>query len=246
MAEARPDVVFQVAGTRRNDVPALLELNVAGTANLLDVVSASPGVRVVVVGSAAEYGRLPDDELPARESTPLQPVTSYGVAKAAQTMLALRPHVDAVVARVFNIAGPGEPTTLVGGAIASQIAEVERTGSPGTIDIGEVEAERDFVDVRDAARALVAIAERGTHGEAYNICSGRAIRVGDVLDKLLSRARVHIDIRVDPGRGAHSDIRRMFGSPVKLVETTGWLSSWTLDETLADLLDSWRVRAVTT
>jgi GDP-4-dehydro-6-deoxy-D-mannose reductase len=235
--ETRPDVVFHVAGTDRTDLAALLEVNVLGTANLL-----ATGTRVVVAGSAAEYGHIPNDELPATESAALRPVSFYGIAKAAQTMLALLADGDAIVARLFNITGPDEPPTLVGGAIASQIAAVERTGLPGTIDVGNVEAERDFVDVRDAAHALVAVAERGEAGEAYNVCSGTLTRIRDVLDQLLGRAYVRIEARFDPAREPESDTPRMFGSPAKLVESTGWSASWPLGETLADLLESWRRR----
>lgn len=237
VAETRPDVVFHVAGAERNDIAALLEVNVLGTANLLSCA----GVRIVVTGSAAEYGRIPDDELPATEAAPLRPASSYGTAKAAQTLLAQGLESDAVIARVFNITGPGEPPALVGGAIASQIAELERTGSPGTIEVGNLEAERDFVDVRDAARALVAVAERGAAGEAYNICTGTPTRVADVLEHLLARARVRVKARFDPARATRSDNPRMYGSPAKLAVTAGWTTSHQLEDTLGELLDSWRL-----
>jgi GDP-4-dehydro-6-deoxy-D-mannose reductase len=238
---ARPDLVFHVAGAPTNDFDELLAVSVAGTARLLDAVDATAGKpRVVIAGSAAEYGAVGADELPVAEAARPRPVSPYGVAKAAQTLVAMRPDADALVARVFNISGPGEPPSLATGAFASQIVELERGGRGGEIAVGDLDPERDFLDVRDAARALVAIAERGRPREAYNVCSGVATAIGDVLAMLIAEAEVPVRPRVDPARAARPGVPRMVGSAAKLTADTGWAPSISLEQTLADLLAAYR------
>lgn len=241
LARAAPDLIVNAADTHHDDFDALLAVHVAGTARLLDSVRGSgSSVRVVAIGSAAEYGRVEADQIPVDEAVPPRPVSPYGIAKAAQTLVALRPGVDAVVARIFNVCGPGEPRSLVCGAFASQIAELERTGHGGTIGVGDLTAQRDFIDVRDAARAVLAIAERGQPGEAYNVCSGIATSIRDVFDLLCAKAGVPIEPRLEEGRAARPDVPRMVGSPAKLAAVTGWTSAISLDRTLDDLLASYR------
>jgi GDP-4-dehydro-6-deoxy-D-mannose reductase len=241
LAEAAADTIFQVAAPAPGDFEALLDVQVAGTARLLDAVHASGrAARVVTVGSAAEYGSVQAGELPVDETVPLRPVSLYGVTKVAQTLVALRPGVDAIVARLFNISGPGEPRSLVSGAFASQIAELERDGRGGPIAVGDLTPERDFVDVRDAAGALVALAERGVPGEMYNVCSGVPTSIGEVLELLTGQATVSVEPRFDPARAARTDVPRMVGSAAKLARATGWAPRISLERTLADVLGSYR------
>ena len=241
VASADPDLIVNAADTAHDDFGALLAVHVAGTASLLDAARASGrAVRVVVIGSAAEYGVVEADQIPVDEAVPPRPVSPYGIAKAAQTLVALRPGANSVVARMFNLCGPGEPRSLVCGAFASQIVDLERTGHGGTIGVGDLTAERDFIDVRDAARAVLAIAERGQPGEAYNVCSGIATSIGDVLVLLCSKAEVPVEPRFEPARAARPDVRQMVGSPAKLAALTGWTSAISLEQTLDDLLASYR------
>jgi GDP-4-dehydro-6-deoxy-D-mannose reductase len=238
---ARPDVVFHAAGSPLEKFDRLLSLNVAGTQGLLDAITASGrAARVVVVGSASEYGSVGAQRLPVDESHALRPVSLYGVAKAAQTLVALRPGNDATVGRVFNVSGPGEPRSLVGGAFAAQIAELERGGAGGEIAVGDLSADRDFVDVRDAARALVALAERGAPGEVYNVCSGVSTPIRDVVATLIAVAEVPVEARLDPDRAVRPHVPRMVGSPTKVRSATGWSPTISLEQTLADVLASYR------
>jgi GDP-4-dehydro-6-deoxy-D-mannose reductase len=236
-----PDVIFHSAGAALDDFDQLLAVHVAGTARLLDAVRASGRpARVVVVGSAAEYGNVAAGELPVQETLPPRPVSRYGVAKAAQTLVALCPGSEALVARVFNLCGPDEPRSLVCGAFAAQIVELERTGRGGVIAVGDLSADRDFVDVRDAASALIALAEHGDAGEAYNVCSGTATPIRDVLSLLSGEAQVPVEARFDPRRAARPQVPRMVGSAGKLTSVTGWAPTIPLAHTLAELLATYR------
>jgi GDP-4-dehydro-6-deoxy-D-mannose reductase len=241
VTEARPDAIFHLAGAPLDSVDELLAVHVAGTARLLDAVrTTKASARVIVVGSAAEYGAVQSSELPVVESVRPRPRSLYGIAKTAQTLVALRPGVDAVVGRLFNISGPDEPPSLVCGSFASQIAKLERGGDGGAVTVGALEPRRDFVDVRDAARALVALAERGRPGEAYNVCSGVATQIGEVLSMLAGRAEVTVEPRYDPARGGGPGIPTMVGSAAKLAADTGWEPLISLEQTLGDLLAWYR------
>lgn len=236
-----PDVIFHSAGAALDDFDQLLAVHVAGTARLLDAVRASGRpARVVLVGSAAEYGNVEAGDLPVQETLPPRPVSRYGVAKAAQTLVALCPGPEAVVARVFNVCGPDEPRSLVCGAFAGQIAGLERTGRGGVIAVGDLSADRDFLDVRDAAGALIALAEHGEAGEAYNVCSGIAMPIRDVLSLLIVHAQVPVEARFDPRRAARPQVPRMVGSAAKLASVTGWTPAIPLAQTLAELLATYR------
>ena len=236
-----PDVVFHVAGAPKNDLDELLAVQVAGTQRLLEAAAAAdPSARVVVAGSAAEYGHVPAEDLPVTEAIPLRPASLYGVAKAGQSLLALRPGTGAIVARVFNISGPGEPPGLVAGAFAEQIVELERAGRSGTIAVGDLTAERDFVDVRDAATALAALGAQGRLGEAYNVCSGVATAISDLFQLLAEDARVKVEAQHDTARAAAVNVPRIVGSAAKLTAATGWKPQIRLSETLSDTLASYR------
>jgi GDP-4-dehydro-6-deoxy-D-mannose reductase len=234
-------VIFHAAGAALDDFDQLLAVHVAGTARLLDAVRATGRpARVILAGSAAEYGSVTAGDLPVQETLPARPVSRYGIAKAAQTLVALCPGSEALVARVFNVCGPDEPRSLVCGAFAAQIAVLERTGRGGVIDVGDLSANRDFVDVRDAARALIALAEQGAAGEAYNVCSGTATPISKVLSLLTAQAQVPVEARLDPPRAARPRVPRMVGSAAKLMSVTGWTPTIPLEQTLAEVLDNYR------
>ena len=241
LSQAGADTIFQVAAPAPSDFEALLDVQVAGTARLLDAVHAAGAAgRVVTVGSAAEYGAVEAGELPVEETAAPRPVSLYGVAKTAQTLVSLCPGSGALVARLFNVSGPGEPRSLVCGAFASQIAELECDRRGGAIAVGDLTPERDFVDVRDAAEALVALAERGAPGEVYNVCSGVPTSIGEVLEQLSRQATVAVEPRFDRARAAGSDVPRMVGSAAKLAQATGWAPRIALEQTLAHVLGAYR------
>jgi GDP-4-dehydro-6-deoxy-D-mannose reductase len=244
LESARPTHVFHAAGAPgTRDTARLGGAHVASTFNLLEAVRRLPSRRrptVVVVGSAAEYGLVSPKELPIREDSPLRPATPYGWSKHFQDELA-RSYADhgvrVVTARLFNLLGPGLPEHLSAGSFGRQIAAIEHGRRPARLMVGRLDSKRDFIDVRDAARALRLLAERGKTGEAYNVCSGASVSIRSLLQRLLASSRERIGVTEDKGRRRSGDPADVFGSCEKLRRTTGWRPriDWrsSLDETLA-------------
>jgi GDP-4-dehydro-6-deoxy-D-mannose reductase len=219
-----------------------LRTNVLGTHHLLDAVrQVAPDTRVVVVTSAMIY--QPSAE-PLSEQAPLVPASPYGLSKLAQDQLALRAAIDdglqVVVARPFNHIGPGQDPTFATSSFARQIALIEAGSAPPVIHVGNLDAERDLTDVRDVVDAYVSLLERGTAGRAYNICSGTACRIGDVLDLLIDMARVPVTRSLDPERLRPSDVPRLVGNSSRIQEELGWTPTRRLAQSLRDTLDWWR------
>jgi GDP-4-dehydro-6-deoxy-D-mannose reductase len=244
IGEVRPGVVFHLAGAERTgSLEELLDVNVTGTQRLLAAVArAAPGARVVIAGSSAEYGVAPASELPLDERGALRPLGPYGVSKCAQSLLALaaaRAGADIVVTRTFNLVGPGEPATLVCAAFASQIAAREAGSEQGPLTVGNLDSERDFVDVRDAVRAYVLAALHGSRGEIYNVCSGTPTRISNVLSMLIKKARTPIEV-AQPVPGSPADVPIQIGDASRLAAAAGWTAVFTLDQSLDDLLEWWR------
>jgi GDP-4-dehydro-6-deoxy-D-mannose reductase len=242
---AQPSVIYHCAGlphvaeSWRNAAHAL-QVNVMGTHHLLDAVRAeTPDCKVVVVGSALVYRQA---EHALREDDPLGPSNPYGVSKLAQEMLGLRAATFAVIARSFNHAGPRQQASFVTSSFARQIAEIEAGLSEPTLRVGNLDARRDLMDVRDTVRAYEALARRGTAGRPYNICSGVAHRVGDLLEMLLQRARTRVSVVLDPARLRPSDNPVVLGDPTRLREETGWRPEIPIEQTMDDLLAWWRTQ----
>lgn len=244
---ARPDWVFHMAGAPASPSwDAMVLGQIRPAAALLAAVAATPEPRprVIVPGSAAEYGALPRTALPAREDGPMSPVNPYGVAKLAQSELARAFHrrgLDVVVARLFNILGPGLHPSLSISSFTRQIAEIELGRRPPVLETGNLSARRDFLPVEDAARALLAVARRGRSGEAYNICTGRSLAIAEVVAHLLKLARVPIRVVTRAGRLRPMDIPDLPGSYAKL-RRLGWAPRGDLDACLAAMLAHDRAR----
>lgn len=245
VAEAAPAAIFHLAGlVRGRDLQRLLAVNVMGTDAVLKAASqCQTQPTVVIPGSAAEYGVLAGD-VPVTEMAPLRPNSAYGVSKIAQTMTGLsyarRGDVPVVVGRIFNITGPAEPKVMLCGAVAGQIAAIEAGDVPPVLQIGNLSPYRDYVDIRDAVRALWLLWQKGQSGEVYNICSGEPRQVQSVVDALIAQARVPLTVQPDPARQRPSDIPFCAGNPSKLAEATGWTPERSLEATLRDTLDWWR------
>jgi GDP-4-dehydro-6-deoxy-D-mannose reductase len=219
-----------------------LEANVLATHVLLRSVERhAPDARLLVPSSALIYK---PDAAPLGEDHPLLPRTPYGVSKLAQEMLALRARQDrglqAFIARPFNHIGPGQGASLVASAFARQIAEAESGLSEPVIHVGNLDAKRDLTDVRDTIRAYETIVNRGVPGRVYNVCSGRACRVQDLLDGLLDLSTTRVEVKVDPDRLRPSDTPLLVGDPSRIATELGWRAEIPLDRTLADLLAHWR------
>ena len=246
VGQVQPDYIFHLAALIKSEsLTDLLAVNVLGTQNVLDaLVAARPEARVLVTGSCAEYGAPLPGELPIRESNPLRPLSPYGVSKVAQSLLAAqyvyRHDLTVIRTRTFNLTGPGEPETLVCSAFAKQIAAIEKTGAPGTMRVGNLSAQRDLVDVRDAVRAYWLLVQHGQPGEVYNVCCGRAVYIRDVLEILLGLARVAVGVDLASSDRARMDVPMQQGNPEKLESTTHWSPGIPLKQSLQELLDKWR------
>jgi len=236
VAEIAPAVVLHLAGrTPPATSDQLYRSNTMATVHLLDALrAAGRPTRVVLVGSAAELGPVPVEHLPVAEDYPCRPAEAYGLSKLLATAagLAARPPLEVVVARVFNPIGPGLPRSQALGRFAAELAD---GSGPLRLRVGDLEARRDFVDARDVAVALIALAARGRAGRVYHVGTGRSRRVGDGLARLIALSGREVTVEADPaianGRGpadSRADVRRI-GSEA------GWTAEIPWETSLADL-----------
>ncbi len=249
----RPDRIYHLAGQAfvgdswANPWPTL-ETNLRSQVNLSEaVLAARLEPRLLVLGSAEEYGRVALEDLPIRETCPLRPDSPYSVSKVGQDYLGLQYHLssglDVVRARPFNHIGPRQNSKFVAPAFASQIAAIEAGRQPAMLRVGNLEARRDFTDVRDMVRAYALALDHGEAGEVYNIGSGQSRTIRDLLTTLLSLARVEITVEVDPDRLRPSDVPEMRCDASKFRACTGWEPRIPFEHSLRDLLDYERARA---
>jgi GDP-4-dehydro-6-deoxy-D-mannose reductase len=176
-----------------------------------------------------------------REHDPLAPSDPYGISKLAQEMIGARATwCPVLLARSFNHAGPRQSPSYVTSSFARQIAEIEAGLRDPVLQVGNLESRRDITDVRDTVRAYRRMIDAAVPGRPYNVCSGRAYRVADLLDRLIEMAAVHVRIEVDPTRLRPSDTPVLLGDPSRLQQDTGWRPEIPIDRTLGDLLEYWR------
>ena len=240
----RPSVVFHLAGR----TPPALDLefeqgNTRATVGLLDALqSSSQPVRVVLVGSAAELGPVPVADLPVGESWPCRPVGAYGLSKwlASAAGLAAREPLEVVVARLFNPIGPGMPESQALGRFARALAQGE---GPTTLTVGDLDARRDFIDVRDVAEALVSLATRGDSGRVFHVGTGQSRRVGDGLDRLIALSGRTVLIQGDPGFGSPTGPSDSRADITRITTEVGWSPRIGWEQSLADLWAKARGRA---
>jgi GDP-4-dehydro-6-deoxy-D-mannose reductase len=249
----RPEVVYHLAalshvGESWSDPAAVFRVNIDGTAHVLDAARAADVRRVVVVGSAEEYGRVAERDLPLQEDAPLRPTTPYGVSKIAASFLGLQAHLahdlDVVRVRPFSHTGPGQSDRFVVPALAARIAEAER-GQRDEILVGSLDPVRDVSDVRDVVRAYRLLAARGEAGEVYNVCSGRGVSIREIAELLLAAARRSLRLTVSADLVRPVEVPRLVGDPSRVHAATGWVPEISLAETLAAVLDDARERAIT-
>lgn len=247
--EARPDEVYHLAGASHvgqswDRTAETFSTNVLGTHHLVEALRhVVPGARTLFPCTALVYRQTP---AAITEDSPIGPASPYALSKLAQEMLGLRAWEGdgqaVVITRSFNHVGPGQAPSFFSSSFARQVAEIEAGRAEPVILVGNLDAERDLTDVRDTVQAYRALMRRGRPGRIYNVCSGRAYRVGDILDQLVSRARVPVEVRVDPARLRPSDTPRVLGDPKRIHDETGWSASIPIGRTLDDVLDDWRCR----
>jgi GDP-4-dehydro-6-deoxy-D-mannose reductase len=223
------------------------ELNIQCQLNLMEALRRwTPTCRTLVVTSNEVYGLVRPEDLPIDEATPLRPNSPYGVSKVAQDMMALQywysHRLPTLRARSFNHIGPDQADDFVASAFARQIAEIEAGLHAPVVAVGNLDAQRDFTDVRDVVRAYWLLLERGEAGEVYNVGSGQSRPARWLLETLLELTPVKVEITVDPARLRPSDVPVSTCDNRRLVTATGWQPQIDLRDSLRDLLDFWRVQ----
>ncbi len=248
----RPDWIFHLAAqsfvpTSWSAPTESLTTNILGQLNIFEAVRRL-GVkcRIQLACSSEEYGMVSPDEVPIKETNPLRPLSPYAVSKVAQDMLGYQYwmswKVDSVRTRGFIQVGPGRGPVFVASDFAKQIAVIEKGRKPPVLYVGNLEAKRDFSDVRDMVRAYWLALEKCEPGEVYNICTGRAWSIREVLDLLLSMTQAKIEVRQDQARLRPSDVPILLGDNSKFVKATGWQPTIPFEQTLRDMLEYWRAR----
>jgi GDP-4-dehydro-6-deoxy-D-mannose reductase len=244
---SRPDAILHLAAISSvadawRDPGAVTEVNVGGTRNLLAAASAAaPGARFVLVSSAEVYGAVPEHQQPIGEDTPPRPRSPYAESKLAAEAVALAAELDTVVARPFPHIGPGQDERFAIASFASQIAAIER-GAPPLLRVGNLEARRDLSDVRDVVGAYLALLGATGTAKIYNVGSGRAWRIGEVLTSLLTLAEREIEVVPDPERLRPADTPLLLGDASRIERDLGWHTERPLEQTLLDILTYFRER----
>jgi GDP-4-dehydro-6-deoxy-D-mannose reductase len=256
LAEARPEGVIHLAAQASGalslaDPTGAFAVNAVGTLNVLEAARRSAfGGPLLTVSSSEAYGRIPLGR-PADESSPLRPVSPYGVSKAAADhaaqAYALAYGLKVVRARSFSHTGPGQSPVFVAPGWAQHIAQAEARSAAGgrgpfVLKVGNLDPVRDLGDVRDAVEAYLDLLEKGRPGEAYNVSTGQGIKLRDLLEGLRNLARVPLGVESDAGRQRPMDIPYLVGDRKKISLDVGWTPRRTLAETLEWLLEDWRVR----
>lgn len=248
--DIKPDSIFHLAGltfdpNSRESPEKFYITNVFGTINLLEAVRQlriDPLIHIAC--SSAEYGLILGNENPIKETNPFRPISPYAISKLAQDMVGYQYYKNyglrIIRTRAFNITGPGEREDFVCSNFACQIAMIEKGKQEPIIYVGNLEAERDFLDIRDVVKGYWLASDKGIPGEVYNVCSGKAYSIGEILDILLQMTKNDIIVRQDSKRRRPSDIPLQVGSFEKLRKQTGWKPIIPLEETLKDLLNYWR------
>jgi GDP-4-dehydro-6-deoxy-D-mannose reductase len=199
-----------------------------------------------IAGSSEEYGLVFPEELPIKETNALRPLSPYGVSKVAQDLLAYQYFksygLKAVRTRAFNHTGPRRPEVFVTSNFAKQIVEIEKGKRKPVIYVGNLNAVRDFSDVRDVVRAYSLALDKGVPGEVYNIASGKGLKIQELLDKLVALSNVDLKIEQDTQRLRPADVELLIGSPEKFQKATGWKPEIPFEKTLKDMLNYWRER----
>ena len=250
--EVKPDRIFHLAA--QSFVPTSwvaptesLTTNIIGQLNIFEAVKKlriKPLIQIAC--SSEEYGLVHESELPIRETNPLRPLSPYAVSKVGQDMLGyqywMSYRMPIVRTRGFNHEGPRRGPVFVSSDFAKQIADIEKGRKAPVIRVGNLEARRDFSDVRDVVRAYWLALEKGEPGEVYNICAGRAWTIRELLDFLLSLTKAKVKVEQDPARMRPSDVPVLLGDAGKFRKATGWEPEIPFEQTLRDLLEHWRQR----
>lgn len=250
ISRIKPDYIFHLAA--QSFVPTswvspsvTLEVNIVGSANLFEAVKQAGIDPVIQIAcSSEEYGLVHPNEVPIKETNPLRPLSPYAVSKLAMDYLGYQYYqsykVRVVRTRGFNHTGPRRGDTFAESNFAKQIAMIEKGKQEPVIHVGNLDASRDYTDVRDMVKGYLLAVEKCDPGDVYNICTGSDIKIRDMLNMLLSFSKIKVDIKPDPSRMRPSDVPVLIGDNTKFVKITGWEPTVPFDKTMEDLLNYWR------
>ncbi|HYJ32271.1 MAG TPA: GDP-mannose 4,6-dehydratase [Candidatus Binatia bacterium] len=250
--ETRPDWIFHLAA--QSFVPTSwtaptesLVTNILGQLNIFEAVKKLHLMpKIQLACSSEEYGLVHENELPIKETNPLRPLSPYAVSKVGQDMLGYQYWMSfklpVIRTRGFNHEGPRRGPVFVCSDFAKQIADIEKGRRPPVVRVGNLDARRDFTDVRDIVRAYWLALEKGEPGEVYNLCSGRAWTIREMLDMLLAMSTAKIKVETDPARMRPSDVPVLLGDATRFRNRTGWEPAIPFEQTMRDLLAYWRER----
>ena len=248
--QIRPDEIYHLAAQSSVSVawrnPQLtIDVNIKGAVNLMDALRElfyKP--KVVVIGSGEEYGHIREGQTPICEETNLRPGNIYAATKACQNMIgtiySTAYDLEIVLVRAFNHIGPGQASIFVVSDFCRQVAEIEKGLRPPVMYVGNLSAKRDFTDVRDIVRAYALLGEYGVKGETYNIGSGHAVEIRDILQRIINLSSVEISVETDPAKIRPVDVPIIEADISKIHELTGWKPEIPLDRTIEEVLNGWR------
>ena len=246
----KPDYIFHLAAQSSvalswRDPKSTVDTNIIGAINLINAIQQSGYTpRVLIAGSGEEYGRVRENDIPIKESAALSPCNVYAVTKACQNMMASiysRAYaLPLVMTRSFNHIGPGQSRQFVVADFCSQVVEIEQGKRDHVIRVGNLSAKRDFTDVRDVVKAYCRLIQYGKSGETYNVGSGRAISIQEILDIILSQTTAKVIIENDPARLRPVDVPIIEADISKIYKDTGWKPTISLPQTITDTLQYWR------
>jgi GDP-4-dehydro-6-deoxy-D-mannose reductase len=252
LEEIKPDYIFHLAAqsfvkSSWSSPANTIETNMVGSCNLFEVVRKLKLDPIIqIAGSSEEYGLVHPDETPMTENNPLRPLSPYAVSKIGMDFLGYQYFASyglkIIRTRGFNHTGPRRGHVFAESTFAKQIAEIEKGIKEPVVNVGNLDAQRDYTDVRDMVRGYYLAVQKCTPGEIYNICSGKTWTIKWVLDYLLSQSKVKIEVKPDPERMRPSDVEILLGDNTKFKSATGWAPEIPFEQTLTDLLNYWRER----
>lgn len=247
----KPDYIFHLAAQSSvalswNNPQITVDINIKGTLNILDTIRSLDGYspRILLIGSGEEYGYILPDETPVNEQVTPRPGNIYAATKACQNMLGniyYRAYgMQLIMVRAFNHIGPNQSPIFVASDFCKQVAEIEAGKKKPILHVGNLSAKRDFTDVRDVVRAYGLLIQHGKGGETYNIGSGHAISIQELLNIILSLSTAKILVSTDPARLRPSDIPVIEADITKLQDSINWHPEISLKQTLLETLNYWR------
>lgn len=251
LSDVKPDWIFHLAAQSSvsyswKNPQLTVDVNIKGTVNILDAMRESgfDKTRIILIGSGEEYGYIREGACPIKETEPLNPGNIYAATKACQSMIgsiyARAYGMDIVMVRAFNHIGPAQLTQFVVADFCNQAAEIEKGNRKPEISVGNLAVKRDFTDVRDIVRAYELLAEKGVSGKIYNVGSGKAVLIEDILKLIVSKSTAEITVSVDKARLRPADVPVIEADISEIKADTGWETEISLEKTIEDTLNYWR------